>query len=196
MPHEDPQSQPDDAAARFGASMKSRRESLGLSQTRLAEMLEMDRSAISRIESGERDPRLSEAVSIAGALSMELFSYVNASARTYSAHLHLIRTSIIESRRQALIALMTVDKLQNAMTDEAEEEVARISGFDSYSEAFLAQVKGLADDLGSEKGRDLLDMDPWRSYFGDSEKAIKEEIVRGVAGNILISEEEVFGEQR
>lgn len=194
MPHDSPGRQPQDVAARFAEVMKDRRERLGLSQTRLAEILEMDRSAISRIESGDRDPRFSEAVAIAGALSMELFSFVNPSAQTYSAHLQLIQTATIEARRQTLIALTTVDKLQNSMTEEAEAEVARIAGFDSYSEAFFAQVKGLADDLQSDRGKSLLEMDPHRVYLDRWDKSIKEEIVRGVTGNILMSEDEFFTE--
>lgn len=61
----------------FGATMRRRRQDAGLSQRALAQRLielgvTIDQAAITRMESGQREPRLSEAVAIAEFLQFDL----------------------------------------------------------------------------------------------------------------------------
>lgn len=168
---------------------------MGLSQNRLAEILEMDRSAISRIESGDRDPRLSEAISIAEALRMELFTYVNSSARTFFSHMQSIRGSMVEARRQTLRAISMVNVLNNAMSDEAKSEVVKITGYKTYPEAFAGLMSSWADNLQSGSANAVLEMESRQPYFDSVDRGVKAEIVRGVVENILVSEEELFRDE-
>jgi len=61
----------------FGATMRRRRQDAGLSQRALAQRLielgvTIDQATITRMESGQREPRLSEAVAIAEFLQFDL----------------------------------------------------------------------------------------------------------------------------
>lgn len=54
----------------IGALIRSRRETLGLSQTDLARKATMDRSYLSRIESGDRTPEVDKVPALAAALDL------------------------------------------------------------------------------------------------------------------------------
>jgi transcriptional regulator with XRE-family HTH domain len=60
------------AADKFGVEVKRRREEQGLSQEQLAELADIDRTYISMIERGKRNPTLEVAERIAVALDMKL----------------------------------------------------------------------------------------------------------------------------
>jgi transcriptional regulator with XRE-family HTH domain len=60
----------DDLARRFGANLKSLRVRRGMSQADLALKAQLDQTAISRLELGLREPRLSTVVSLANALDV------------------------------------------------------------------------------------------------------------------------------
>ena len=57
---------------RFGQVIKAVRERQGISQEKLAELAEIDRTYVSMIERGKRQPTLEVASRVAGALSMRL----------------------------------------------------------------------------------------------------------------------------
>lgn len=59
-------------ADRFGVEVRSRREGQGLSQEHLAELADVDRTYVSMIERGKRNPTLEVAERIAAALGMKL----------------------------------------------------------------------------------------------------------------------------
>jgi transcriptional regulator with XRE-family HTH domain len=54
------------------AQLRAAREAAGLSQAELADRADTGQAALSRIEGGEQDPRLSTLARIAGALGCEL----------------------------------------------------------------------------------------------------------------------------
>lgn len=60
----------DDVAKRFGANLKVVRVQRGLTQADLAHLARLDQTAISRIELGAREPRLSTVISLAKALDV------------------------------------------------------------------------------------------------------------------------------
>jgi len=57
-------------AKRFGATLKYERQNRGLSQGDLARLAGIDQTAISRLESGIREPRLVTICSLANALEV------------------------------------------------------------------------------------------------------------------------------
>ena len=57
---------------RFGLNVRRRREAIGLSQEALAEKADLDRTYISGIESGTRNPTILSAARVAAALKMSL----------------------------------------------------------------------------------------------------------------------------
>jgi transcriptional regulator with XRE-family HTH domain len=59
-----------DAQAQFGATLRRLREAAGLTQEQLGARCGMDLSAVSRLERGHRNPRLSTLVRLAGALGV------------------------------------------------------------------------------------------------------------------------------
>jgi transcriptional regulator with XRE-family HTH domain len=61
----------DHLARRFGANLKSIRVQRGLSQADLAYRAKLDQTAISRLELGLREPRLSTVVALANALDVK-----------------------------------------------------------------------------------------------------------------------------
>ena len=66
---------------RFGKVVKAVRERQGVSQEKLAELAEIDRTYVSMIERGIRQPTLEVASRIAGALSMRLSEIIRRAER-------------------------------------------------------------------------------------------------------------------
>jgi transcriptional regulator with XRE-family HTH domain len=59
-----------DAQAQFGATVRRLRKAAGLTQEQLGERCKMDLSAVSRLERGQRNPRLDTLVRLARALDV------------------------------------------------------------------------------------------------------------------------------
>ena len=62
---------------RFGLNVRRRREAIGLSQEALAEKAELDRTYISGIERGTRNPTILSAARVAAALKVPLAQLLN-----------------------------------------------------------------------------------------------------------------------
>lgn len=63
--------------AAFGAAVRARRKTISLSQEELADLAEIDRSHMGKIERGERNVSLLNAVRIARALNVALSELIN-----------------------------------------------------------------------------------------------------------------------
>lgn len=192
MPQEADDVRADYVLARFAETMREARTKLKLSQKGLADVLGMDRSAITRIESGERDPRLSEAVAIASALGFYLQGFAEPGIDTYTVHLDRIKHSMIEARKAALDALIGVDSLLDSI-GASEDKIIQILGTDSLDEGLRLVIGGIADDLESGEGN-LLGQEPAQTYWDPMTKEIKEEVLRGITGSILRSERDLHEE--
>ena len=62
---------------RFGLNVRRRRQAIGLSQEALAEKAELDRTYISGIERGTRNPTILSAARVAAALKTSLAQLLN-----------------------------------------------------------------------------------------------------------------------
>ena len=63
-----------EAQAQFGATVRRLRMEAGLTQEQLGERCKMDLSAVSRLERGQRNPRLDTLVRLARALDVPPFA--------------------------------------------------------------------------------------------------------------------------
>lgn len=67
--------------ARFGKNVRTRREAIGLSQEALAEKADLDRTYVSGLERGVRNPTILSAARVATALKVSLSELLNGVAR-------------------------------------------------------------------------------------------------------------------
>lgn len=65
------------ALARFGKNVRLKREAVGLSQEQLAEKADLDRTYVSGIERGVRNPTVLSAARVAAALRIPLAELFN-----------------------------------------------------------------------------------------------------------------------
>ena len=106
-------------AIAFGQRMKAARAEAGLTQAQLQERLaehgvRFDTSAITRVEAGEREPRISEARAIASVLGIGL-STLTAAESDLGSSMDEIRRLISESRDKLLDLVRAVDKVADAI---------------------------------------------------------------------------------
>lgn len=103
--------------AQFGDMMREARQKLRWSQRQLAEALQkaglkIDPSAITRIENGQREPKLREAVAISDILDLTLDDLVFSESGDFRRSLVVINHSLVTSRQLLLQGLTAVDKAQ------------------------------------------------------------------------------------
>lgn len=118
---------PDSASKRtrhlFGTRMKSERVHAGMTQAELAKRIadefeiKLDTSGITRIEAGQREPRLSEALAIAEILGLELAD-AGPSESQLEPLLRTLTDQLYSSREQLLTVLETVDEVTNVARRE------------------------------------------------------------------------------
>jgi transcriptional regulator with XRE-family HTH domain len=61
---------PNPIGIRFGRNLRRKRDRVGMTQARLAELAGLHRTAIARLEKGERTPRMETTFRLAGALGV------------------------------------------------------------------------------------------------------------------------------
>jgi transcriptional regulator with XRE-family HTH domain len=102
--------------------MKDQRVNAGMTQAELAKRIadefeiKLDTSGITRIEAGQREPRLSEALAIAEILGLELAG--EPSQSELEPLLRNLTDQLYESRERLLTVLETVDELTNVARQE------------------------------------------------------------------------------
>ncbi|SMX99195.1 helix-turn-helix domain-containing protein [Brevibacterium linens] len=128
----------------FAARLREERRRRGLSQAEVAERLSarlevtIDKSALARMERGERSIRLNEAVALAEILQVTLLRLVGESGDGPNARV-----------RRALDELENAEVLLRAATEEVERRGAQVE----EARARLAEVENreLAEDLRAEQ---------------------------------------------
>jgi transcriptional regulator with XRE-family HTH domain len=108
-----------EVAAAFGRRMKAARADAGLTQAELQELLKergapLDTSAITRLEAGRREPRLSEAIAIAATLGFGLTDLA-APTTEIDAYMSEVRQLMEQSRAALLDLLRSVDKATDVL---------------------------------------------------------------------------------
>lgn len=118
--------------AQFGDMMREARQKLRWSQRQLAEALQkaglkIDPSAITRIENGQREPKLREAVAISDILDLTLDDLVFSESGDFRRSLVVINHSLVTSRQLLLQGLIAVDKALRGITPAVNEEMLEVS---------------------------------------------------------------------
>jgi len=113
---------PEEISRIFGQRTKAARLEAGLTQAQLQDRLasrgiKIDSSGLTRIEAGQREPRLSEALALADLLGFGLTNLVapNPSLETY---MNEVRRLMDESRETLLQLLRSVDKAADLVKPE------------------------------------------------------------------------------
>lgn len=177
----------------FGAQMRRSRESRGWSQRQLAEMLraanlKLDPSAITRIERGTRDVKLSEAVAIASVLEFgfDSFSYSPVSDWMMREVSQVEMT--IRARKALLQAIRQIDRWVNNSDADTEKLLMERRHLKSYVDLYTYAVRQSRAFLpGGSLGHG--DGDNFAVYHDDDDRQVKQSIVEAVLSEILISEE-------
>jgi transcriptional regulator with XRE-family HTH domain len=127
--------------------MKAERVHAGMTQAELAKRIEdefeikLDTSGITRIEAGQREPRLSEALAIAEILGLELAD-ATPSESPIEPLLRALTDQLYASREHLLTVLETVDEL----TTVARREIADPK---SLPKLITEELEGLSSQAGA-----------------------------------------------
>lgn len=105
---------PEEVSRVFGQRTRAARIDAGLTQAQLQERLasrgiKIDSSGLTRIEAGQREPRLSEALALADVLGFGLASLVTSNPGLDS-YMNEVRRLVEQSRETLLQLLSSVDK--------------------------------------------------------------------------------------
>jgi transcriptional regulator with XRE-family HTH domain len=186
--------EPVEVNRQFGDLMKTCREARGLSQRQLAEMLHevdlrLDPSAITRIEKGSRDVKLSEALAIAGLLEFHLDDIAFTAEQEFRLREHSGFKLMVRARKSLLDAVRHIDRWANNTDLETEEALAAKRG--------LPDIAALYTDTFSKApafrrfGRLGAEGDNFAVYYNNgTDEAVKRAIVDAVTNGILVSEAE------
>ncbi|NOP97916.1 helix-turn-helix domain-containing protein [Mycolicibacterium fortuitum] len=184
----------------FGDLMRTCRESRGLSQRQLAEMLHevdlrLDPSAITRIERGSRDVKLSEALAIAGLLEFNLDEIAFSPEAEFRLREESEYKLMVRARKSLLDAVRYIDRWVNNTDVETEESLVKKRELADVVSLYT-YVFGAANPFG--RGRTFgrfgnlgrSDGDNYAIYYNDTDRAVKQAIVDAVVNGILVSEDE------
>lgn len=174
----------DQVISTFAARAKSARLRVGLTQQQLSKRLEdetsvtLDTSAITRIEAGQREPRLGEALAIAKVLNFGLNNLVPRVDLDF--YLSDVERFMKESRAALVRMLKAVDPLiefvqtnPSCLGDDRLEDLLR----------------EIAEDLGEDSARDELANIAITTNRTD--ERIKRQLLRAVSDGILVKTEDV-----
>ena len=178
----------------FGDIMRDHREQRGLSQRQLAEMLrsvdlKLDPSAITRIERGTRDVKLSEAIAIANLLEFDLHRLSYSAVQQFVLGEASQVQMTIRARKALLDALRHLDRWVSNTDGHTEDRVMQIGKFSNEVEIYTDAVRrspalSRGGSLGSGDG------DNFEVYHTGEDRLMKQAIVDGVIGGILLSAKE------
>lgn len=177
----------------FGQLMKEARESRGWSQRQLAGMLtavelKLDPSAITRIERGTRDVKLSEAIAIANVLEISLDSLSYSPEHDF--HMREISQvqMTVRARKALLQALRQIDRWVNATDPDTEEQLLKRRKLSSVSELYTQSLR----ECGQFRwgGQMASEGDNFTVYYNEDDFMAKQTLIELVTTGILMSEQE------
>lgn len=180
--------------AQFGDRMRECRELRSWSQRQVAELLQavgikLDPSAITRIERGTRDVKLSEAIAIADVLGFDLDSIAYSPEERFRMDEWALHQIVLKARKGLLDAIRFTDRMANRTDLETEQALVEKRGLPDIA-ALYTDILYRTSAL-KHGGRMGVDGDNFALYYNDSDLKVKERIVDVVTRGILISEREL-----
>lgn len=113
--------------------------------------LKIDPSAITRIETGQREPKLTEAVAIADMLGLDLDDLTYTHSEEFRRGMALVLDNLIDARKAALRALNAVDVALAGATAEAEQELGEVSKYGSAVGILKRQIEMFYELVDQDK---------------------------------------------
>jgi transcriptional regulator with XRE-family HTH domain len=181
----------DEPSSTFAERAKAARLRAGLSQQQLVELLAadadvaLDTSAITRIESGKREPRLGEALAIARVLDFGLNNLVP------RADLDYYMRELEQSMNQSRAALVEMFRSLNSVVKIAQESPAQLG--DASLEDRISEIIEWFDARVSHDGIDQDDQQA-RTFAIATTRAderLKRQLLRAVTDGVLVRADEV-----
>lgn len=181
---------------RFGDVVKASREARGWSQRQLAEMLravdlKLDPSAITRIERGNRDVKLAEAIAIASVLEFDVLDLHHSPEGEFEMREFAQVQMMVDARKALLVALRHIDRWVNHTDPDTEDRLIERRSLKNHvdlytyrfsqSPAFMRNGKLLPDNAAN-----------FAVYVNGQDRRVKQAIVDAVINGILISEDELL----
>ncbi|WP_170292467.1 helix-turn-helix domain-containing protein [Mycolicibacterium grossiae] len=196
---QDSAADPLQAEAAFGQRVRAHRQQRKWTQRRLADLIGVDASAVSRIEQGVRAVRLGEAASIAKALDVDLDRLVFGGAVPPEEWLRKSREAANSSMHVARAAAV---EMADAYLEIAEALSKHPSLFETFDDGNSKWVPKTVDEYFAwvlQRIERIYDNDPnnsARAFTTDGELAIKitaliEAMMNGVITDIPFPESEV-----
>lgn len=188
----------------FGEAMREARAHLGISQRKLAELLEdlgmkIDPSAITRIEKGQREPKFTEAVAISDVLGIQLGNFSYSPTAIFQSHMAAATVNMSEARRAIISAGRSINRAVESLSDEAEQQLLKRSGYSSLRSLITSQIERRGDMLDpSKKARDEHGTGNYVPVHDEAGAAVMDVLIEGVVRNIYFSpekEEELWEQQ-
>ena len=185
---------PEGVNAQFGDLMKTAREARGWSQRQLAELLaavdlKLDPSAITRIERGSRDVKLSEAIAIAGVLEFRLDELSFSPAKDFLMREYSQVEMTIRARRAILQAIRQIDRWVNNTDESTEQQFMERRDLSAVWELYTYQVRQApAFRYGGKLNP--TDGDNFALYFNEQDFRVKQTLIEQVVSGVLVSEAE------
>lgn len=155
----------------FGRQVKAARTKAGWSQARLAEVLGLDASGVSRLEAGRKRLALAEAVRIASALGVSLdrlLAPVSPAAELDRA-LTAADDAVVLARRQMVVAVDALASVVAVAVAAPDEVVNAAFGDREVGDALTVRVSEVASAAGSATvDEDLAaTVNMWATAMGD-----------------------------
>lgn len=196
--HQDQETDPESVGRQFGDMMRTHREERGLSQRQLAEHLQavglhLDPSAITRIERGTREVKLTEALLISQYLEFPLDYIASTPESQFRISAYNLKMFAVQARKTLLQAIRYIDRWSNNLDDETEALVMQQRGYENLVELYTKELRTDSNfRYGGSFGRipEMSEGDNYAVYLNDIDHAVKREVVNAVIAHILVSEEE------
>jgi transcriptional regulator with XRE-family HTH domain len=186
----------------FGARIKRAREEQGLTQRELSEILEkdhrirLDSSAVTRIESGSREPRIREALAIADVLGFPLtygglLDDIGGEAQFASAEVRLKRQMMLARRRIISASAEVHIAFDGIFGDEEEREIlgrrgvaTAIEWAESVGKEMKTWFKPMNDEVGAPNHAHVTD---------PTHRRMLEIIVDAITFDLYWTDDDYFG---
>jgi transcriptional regulator with XRE-family HTH domain len=179
----------EEVSGAFGERAKAARLRAGLTQEQLSHRLlpgvVLDTSAITRIEAGQREPRLSEALVIARVLGFELHDLAGRADLDY--YMSDVKRLMTESRSALVRMLQSVDPV----VDFVRQNPARL-GDDRLEDRFRELVEWFHQRLSNEDSGHEDDQTPnFAVTRNRTDEELKRQLLRAVSDRILVTPDEL-----
>jgi transcriptional regulator with XRE-family HTH domain len=179
----------DEVSRTFAERAKAARLRAGLTQQQLCDRLdeeadvELDTSAITRIEAGQREPRLGEALAIARVLGFALDNLVPRAELDF--YMSDVKRSMDESRAALVKMILSVDPVADFVRRNPD-----CLGDERLEDRFR-QVVERFHQRGSPDEREPEDEPSFAVTTNRTDEKLKRQLLRAVSEGILVSADEV-----